>query len=344
MSILTDLKYAGLLSSRLEKHKVINQRPFKVTFRCHVCGDSQSNKNARKATIIDMGANTLFYKCVKCHYVAPFQAYLRSHWPDLYSQYVFEEFSEMKAIRAADPILTYTKPKSETTVLRQLKRISQLTADHRAKMYVVNRKLPPESHSRLYFTNNFKTWINGLVPDKYPKVPDFDPRLVIPLINRDGGVFAVQGRALTSKQDERYITIRFNENIPKVFGLDKVDPNHKVYALEGPLDSLFLPNAVAMAGSECSLEELLKVVGTTKDRLVFVFDNEPRNIHIHKRMEQLLDKGCNVCIWPKYIKQKDINKMILESEFNAFDLQLIIDRHTYTGMEGALQMASWVKA
>ena len=47
----------------------------------------------------------------------------------------------------------------------------------------------------------------------------------------------------------RYITIMFEE-VPKIFGLDTVNFQEKYYVVEGALDSMFLSNAVAMAGAD----------------------------------------------------------------------------------------------
>ena len=37
-----------------------------------------------------------------------------------------------------------------------------------------------------------------------------------------------------------------DDDAPKVYGLDRVNENKKIYVVEGPLDSLFVENCVAM--------------------------------------------------------------------------------------------------
>lgn len=352
MSALINYKYASLLSGHLCNYKLQQTAPFRANFRCPICWDSSQKENSRKAYLLEKNGNYVFY----CHRMCtdkavPLGKFLKDYYPDLYSQYSYEEYAEKTSRdliagvpREPDPILDYTKPKHEigAGVLKGVKRISQLPHDHKAKLYVQSRKIPTPAHARLYFHPNFTTWINTLIPGRFEKVPKIDPRLIIPLIDRKGNVFAVQGRALTSKQEIRYITIRFDEEMPKLFGLDKVDPNRRMYVLEGPLDSLFLPNAIAMAGAGCSSEKIMECSGSSKERLVYVFDNEPRGINIHKQMSQLMDNGFNVCIWPSHIKEKDINAMVLAGREIA-DIQQIIDENLYTGLAGHLQMSSWVK-
>jgi hypothetical protein len=341
MSALIDNKYANLLSARLPKWKVKKYQPFLATARCIICGDSQSNPNKCRAYVYEK-KGVYKYTCHNCGWSNQLWWFLKEYQPDLYTQYQLDAFGEKKMERIADPILTYSKPKFETSgVLKGLKRISQLNANHPAREYVNGRLIPTPAHARLYFVVNFYAWINQLIPDKFKNLPKIDPRLVIPLIDRKGNVFAVQGRALTAKQKERYITIRFDEEVPKLFGLDKVDPNGRIYITEGPIDSLFLPNAIAMAGADCSPDSILEYSGSTKDRLVFVFDNERHNKDIVGRMERLMKDGYNVCIWPKRTVHKDVNKMIQEGA-NAADIQLIIDNNIHSGMEGELHLVAWV--
>ena len=128
-----------------------------------------------------------------------------------------------------------------------------------------------------------------------------------------------------------------DENMPKVFGLDDVDFTKTYYVAEGPIDSLFLSNAVAMAGADGNASGL-----ENTESAVFIFDNEPRNKEIVARMEKCLDKGYKVCIWPKNVLQKDINDVILSGVTQA-SLELIIDNNTFSGLEGKLQLTYWRK-
>lgn len=347
-ALLVDLKYAAQLASRVKRFTVKKQSPYLANFRCDRCGDSQSNPNARKAFIYQSKIGRLRFKCHRCAENHGLGYYLKLNHPDLASAHSMEEFEILKLKQReeikADPILTYTKPKFETSgILKKLSRISQLPQGHKGREYVVKRKLPTKSHSRFYFVLNFKAWFNEFRPGTYKNVPKIDPRLVIPLIDREGNLFALQGRAMTDKQPDRYITQKFDEDAPKIYGLDRIDPNKLVYVLEGPIDSEFVENSIAMAGSDVSIDEIIAATGTTKDRLVFVYDNEPRNPHIHKRMMDKIANGYKVVIWPSFIKQKDINAMILETRYQMADIQLIIEQNTRQGLAAELDLTLWAK-
>ena len=110
---------------------------------------------------------------------------------------------------------------------------------------------------------------------------------------------------LPPKAKLRYITIMLDEEQPKIFGLDKVKDNKPVYIVEGPFDSTFLENSVAMAGSDADV----RTFGWSN--YIWIFDNEPRNREIVARISKVIDRGDQVVIWPKNIQQKDINDMFL---------------------------------
>ena len=91
-------------------------------------------------------------------------------------------------------------------------------------------------------------------------------------------MFAFQGRAF-GKEEPRYITIKLDENKRRIYGLDRLDVNKKVYVVEGPIDSLFLPNSIAAAGSDLNIN---------LPNAVYILDNEPRNKQIVDKIQQLI--------------------------------------------------------
>ena len=47
----------------------------------------------------------------------------------------------------------------------------------------------------------------------------------------------------TARTSARYITVKADKSIDRLwYGLWRTDPKKKVYVVEGPLDSLFIPN------------------------------------------------------------------------------------------------------
>ena len=117
------------------------------------------------------------------------------------------------------------------------------------------------------------------------------------------------------------------------FGLDRVDKSKPILVVEGPLDSLFLDNCVAMAGADFNNFE---------GDLIIIFDNEPRNKEICKQIEKTISQGRKIVIWPDTVKEKDINDMILAG-YTKEQIQQIITESTFQAASASLRFAEWRK-
>ena len=69
---------------------------------------------------------------------------------------------------------------------------------------------------------------------------------MIPFRNEEGEIFAYQGRHL-GKSSQVY-HIKLDEDVDKIYGLDRADKDKQIYVVEGPIDSMFLDNCIAVAG------------------------------------------------------------------------------------------------
>ena len=94
--------------------------------------------------------------------------------------------------------------------------------------------------------------------------------------------------------------------------------------VEGSIDSLFLDNCIAVAGSTNFAKDI------PKENTTIVFDNERRNKQIMIQVKQIIDKGYNVVLCPDDVEEKDINDMIL-SGMTKDQIQTIIKNNTYQG-------------
>ena len=120
---------------------------------------------------------------------------------------------------------------------------------------------------------------------------------------------------------------------PKIFGLDKIDETKTVYITEGPFDSTFLCNSIAMCGADVHYDN------RGNNNAVYVYDNEPRNREILARIDKTIQQGNKVVIWPSDIKQKDINDMVL----SGLDVESVIESNIYSGLEAKLKFTNWKK-
>lgn len=331
-----DLHYLTQVSFKLDRFKVVSTTPLRVNFRCHLCGDSKKSKTKARGWILENREHQLHYFCHNCGASQSFKKFLQTIDTATYNNYITDRFTRKEA--PVKPILEKTKfdvPIFEPKTLSKIKKLTLLDEEHPAREYVNSRQIPKEQQSRIYYAPKFIKWINGILPNKFDekKVKD-EPRLILPFIDQKGNLFGVSARSF-DPNGLRYISIMFDQNMPKIFGLNKIDFSKRYFVCEGAIDSLFLPNAVAMAGADGNLSGFEHL-----ENAIFVFDNEPRNSEIHKRMEKLIRSGLKICIWPSNIKQKDINEMHLAG---MTDIDKIIEKNTYSGLEATLALASWRK-
>ena len=152
------------------------------------------------------------------------------------------------------------------------------------------------------------------------------------MYDTDSNLIGFQGRAL-GPNPVKYITVMLSDDAPKIYGLDKVDSSQPIYIVEGPFDSTFIKNAVAMCGSDVD-------IGSFGWRdYIYVFDNEPRNREIVNRISKIIDRGDKVIIWPTSIEQKDINDMVLAG-LNVMD---VLKSNTHSSLEAKIKFNNWKK-
>ena len=332
MTDYVDMQYVNLLAGRFPRFQIKHRNPLKVNLRCPLCGDSQKSATKARGWIIEsQKTSSLFYNCFNCGAAHSFQNFLKLQDPALYKDYVTDKFLRDKPKAEETKLKNPEKPVFDKNPLRTIKKISQLKHDHPVKIYINQRQIPTDQHYRLYYAPKFKTWINSLIPNKFPSFKRDEPRLILPFLDEQGKCFGVSARGF-DPNGLRYITIMFQE-VPKIFGLDKVNFTKRYFITEGALDSLFLPNAIAMAGADGNVTGLKHLKNA-----IFVFDCEPRNAEIVKRMEKLIRKGHNVCIWPHNLPGKDINEMHLAGVKN---IDKLIRENTFSGLEASLKLAAW---
>jgi len=261
--------------------------------------------------------------------------------PTLYLEYVKEHIKESGNQKDVETFAEKMKPPVfvKTTALSKLKKVSQLDPDHPVKKYVNSRQIPSHLHYKLFYAPKFGAWVNTMLPNKMKIGEKDEPRLIMPFLDQEKNLFGFQGRSFR-KDGVRYITIMLDETKPKVFGLDTIDESKDIYLLEGPIDSMFLPNAMAAAGGDLSAQ--IEQTGLLKDKIVVVFDNEPRHSDTIKRMQKAIDAGYRVVIWPSDIEYKDVNDMILSGMKPEY-IKGILDECNYSGPTAKLHFALWRK-
>jgi len=308
-----------MLSPRLDKFKKVRDNLF--NFRCPYCGDSRKSQSKARGYFYRK-KNDYFYRCHNCGKGTTFGKVLEYIDTMMYKEYIMERYKG-DAPKTEAPEFNFKAPKFKKIdpKLENLTPINKLNGGHPARQFVESRQLPEEFYSDLYLCPKFFKWSKIQSQQEHP-------RLVIPFRDESGEVFAAQGRAF-GKESPKYLTIKFQDK-PKIFGLDRVDFAKRYYVVEGPLDSMFLDNCLAVAGADF---RYLPPGDTT-----IVLDNEPRSREIIKQMERLIHQEHELVIWPTTITQKDINDMVLAG---VEDIQTIIDNNTFSGLEATMKLAAW---
>ena len=320
---IIDSKFIGLVSSRLQKFKRVKADLY--NFRCPLCGDSQKHKNKARGYLYQVKTNTN-YKCHNCGASMSFNNFIKQIDPTLHKQYTMEKFKEGytgKNFVVEEPKLEFKKPVFKKEL--DLPRASEVPI---AKEYLEKRMLDP---TKFYFAKKFRTWVNSK-KRTFDSVQKDESRIIIPMYDTERNLIGFQGRAL-GPNFVKYITVMLNDDAPKVFGLEQINKTKTVYVTEGPFDSTFIRNSIAMCGADGDVR------GWGISRPVWVYDNEPRSSEILKRIESTIDRGECVVIWPQNIKEKDINDMVL----SKYDIMSILELNTYSGLEAKVKFNNWKK-
>ena len=320
---LVDSKYIGLVSSRLQKFKRVKDNLY--NFRCPICGDSQKNKNKTRGYIYQVKNNTNF-KCHNCGASLSLNNFIKKIDGTLHKQYTLEKFKEGHTGRGfvvEEPEFKFKKP-----VFRKKLDLPKASENADAREYLEKRKLNPD---KFYFANNFKRWVNTK-KQTFDTIGRDESRIIIPMYDRDKNLIGFQGRSLVPNS-VKYITVMLEDEAPKIYGLDSIDEKLSVYVVEGPFDSTFVNNSVALCGSDGDLGYL------EGSNTILVYDNEPRNREIVNRIGKCIDRGEKVVIWPNGVEQKDINDMVLAGH----DVMSMLKSNTYSGLEAKVKFNTWKK-
>lgn len=341
MTLSIDTKYVRLLSSRLRNFK--QKKEGLYNFSCPICGDSKKNLTKARGYAYSK-SNELFYMCHNCGASLSFANFIKTIDPYLHKEYVLERYKSGKSNNSGGILqkLQLSTPKFDMVEKRKYfehaESINRLPSGHFCLEYVKARKIPVYHHDKLFFTGNYKKFIDTLIPNHgKEKLPE-DSRLVIPFYDEYNDLIAVTGRSLENADYKlRYLTVRATDSKEKlIYGMDRLNKTKGAFLVEGPIDSLFLDNCIA--SGDANLIHTAEIVDIPD--LILIFDNQPRNKDIVKLMNRAIESNYNVVIWPSEIEGKDINEMIL-SGLSKEDIQYIISKNTFNTINAMVKFNLW---
>lgn len=338
----TDMDWLIKESSKLDRFTRASMSSNVYSCRCPICGDSQKRKSKTRFYFYEKKGQ-LNAMCHNCGWSASFWNFMKEVFPSDFDDYKREQLMnrlepvkrDVRRSSSVDVSSDQKKKKSRETsaesVEAMLTRITDLDVDHAARQYLDSRLIPDIEQKRLFYVNGFKAVCERLTGEPMKDAFPDDERIIIPFYADDGSIEMIQGRALDPDAGIRYISIKRDPDVEKIYGRNEVDRSKTVYCCEGPFDSMFVDNCVATCDSN-----LLRAEAD-----VYIFDNEPRNEEIVALMQKAINKGKSVVIWPVATHKKiDINDMV-QLGLSPDDIMTIIEDHTYSGLKAKLEFQRW---
>lgn len=331
-------RYVNLLGIRLDNWIKNTGKANTFHCSCPYCGDysSSAKKKLQRCTIYSNdGGESWWTNCFKCGEQAPLEKLLKDHFPDLYSDYNFEKFKDnprkKKIWKKAEPIIPPTR-KPRTGILGVLEPVSKLLPSDPIVSYLKQRSIP-EGHYNLFYKLGRIDHIKD--ENRRKKLSLFNHRIIMPFYDKSKNLIALSGRDVSGKSKLRYVTFKVDKTAPLIYGLERIDISKPIFVTEGPIDSLFLDNALAASGA--ALNNVGKVVDI--NNCIFIFDNTPRAKEIMGIIEKIINANNKIVIWPSNIQEKDINEMVLA----GYDVKSIIAHNTFKGIEAKIRFNNWRK-
>jgi hypothetical protein len=347
-----DVKYVSFIASRLPLFTKKDATLW--NFRCPICLDSAQNKRKARGYLFAK-EQKLVYACHNCGASMLFGKFLEQVDPVLYSEYRRECYKEtnggrrevkkvekqddedelIKNLAKTDTAARFGKKVAEhppSLLDGLMDRLDRLPKDHEAVVYVANRKIPKDQFHKMYFIENMLDIVQ--LSDRYEgRIKTQEPRIVMPFYNTRGQLTGVTCRAIRG-ESLRYVVVKVKDDEPLIFGINDIDREKKVFVVEGPIDSMFVPNAIAVGGTSMGKINFLGLKDST-----IVFDNQPRNKDVCRIQERAIANGNNVVIWNPRLTQKDINDMAKD----GVDYMREIESRTFSGLQAKLEFDRWKK-
>lgn len=335
-----DLQWLNKLSYRLDLFTV--KRPNQLyNCRCPICGDSKKNKFIGRFYFVEKKGSLNSY-CHNCGWSSSFYKFVRTFAPSEFDVYkretLFDHFIKKEptrdiALDTRKPILTESSNKSSIKTLPNAVPLLELSPEHPAMKYMLGRGFGKTQLKRLLYTDDFKLSASVLNAESTEKLMDKEPRIIIPFYNDNNEIVMLQGRSMQPKNKMKYITIKRDSEVEKVYGLEEFDPANISYGVEGPLDSLFVENCLAKCDAD------LKAL----DVDVLIYDNQPRNKEVVALMSEAITDGRSIVIWPNSPNGKqDINDLI-KLGVTPPQLMRVLKKRTFKGLLAKLEFEKWKK-
>jgi len=335
--LLIELPLVNALSVRTANFAQKRSRLWNFSCPYPDCGDNATRKDRARGYIFEY-KHRLQYKCHNCGRSSLFSTLLKDQFPDIYQELKIQRYRE-KRNSAPIQYLDETKeadPPKQTIVEPPWVSIADLDAHHPAYQYVLNRKIPRSRWTDLYYVEKYGEFVRQM-GQKNSRLGN-DPRIVLPYRSKDGKLIGFSGRSMDLVDNRyKYLSVKLDDDAEMVYRLNELSTNRPFIVVEGPIDSLFLENAIAVSGAKLDAPSVVK---ENSRRAILVADNEPRSKIIVKNIARYIDEGYKVFLWPPSWKYKDINKAVQEG-VEAESIERMILDGSASGMKARANLAFW---
>ena len=169
-------------------------------------------------------------------------------------------------------------------------------------------------------------------------------RLILPFYDTDGDIIFYQTRTILQSDNfkkPKYLSkVRAEKSL---YGIHNLDLYHDyVYIFEGPIDSYFVLNGLAICGiqedSNRNFNELQtkQLSNLTTFKKIWCLDNQWNDNASLKKSFTLIDSGESVFIWPETFKTfKDLNEVCIKLKRDKVD-PIFIQKNTYSGLKAKI--------
>ena len=340
MSLWLEEKFLKQISTRLPGFKERGNHVY--NFKCVLCGDSSKKRNKKRGYCVAK-TGKLFYYCHNCNASLLFTTFLKDFDYNLYKQYSLENFKENSNPTVKEEIqrsIPKTK-KYVPDIFENLPLVRDMELSSLASTFSFNRELPVMEFD-FYYAENFIDWTKGNT-DKFQNWKGADhARLVIPWRDRTGKIIGYSARAFDDTQEQKYYRIFVDDDIKeKFFGLDRINEDEQIFVLEGEIDSLMIPNAIAVSNG--------KLHTYINKKAIYIPDGDRRNKHICRGISEMIDLGLRVCLLPEDMPKgvdgkdsKDLNDLVI-ANCTQEEILDIIYANTFNGLEARLKFDKWKK-
>lgn len=300
MSYYIDLKYAGMMSSRLRNFKQFKPGFFRFS---HSCESTQGKQKAR-CYMYPKGTGLNVF-CHHCQYSVKFSTFIKDVDVQLHKEYILESFTDS----GPKSFLPMVEEKKEVKVIDSsaLQFLDTLPSTHPVFSYVNKRQIPKEFFSRIAFVADFNKFASK-IDENFRKVQKSVPRLIFPYYDENDNIISYSARAF-GKEMPKYIKLILDSNVENIYGLWRIDKAQPIIVVEGQIDSLFLKNSVAVSGADYSK----KFIRENKSNIIICPDSDfVRNPQVAGAVRKAIEAGFKISFLPEDLPFKDINDCVVK--------------------------------